>query len=381
MKARKIITTGFAMFAMLFGAGNVIFPLTLGRDCGHQLWFGLAGFLLAAILMPLIGLLSTMLSGGDYKSFLAPLGQVPGFVIALVCMVLVGPFALIPRCIAISHAAIKTHVPWVTLFWFSLFCTAIIFACTVKRSGVIDLLGKYLGPLKLTLLLGILAKGLFAPAFFAQTNLSKTQGFAYGLLSGFGTCDLLATIFLSVLILSGLRKAMLAEEQSDAHSLVKWGLLSGIIGTGLLGIVYAGFCLVAAFYGQQLAGIERGDIFSTLAVLVLGQQGGFLANVTVAISCITTAIALTVLFATYLHKDLSHGYLSYVSSLLITIVIAACMSNLGFRGIMHVLDPVIKLIYPALCTFAVVNIFNKLWGFKYVRVPVVLVLLITAWFF
>ena len=70
MKTSRIVSTGLAMFAMLFGAGNVVYPLALGRDIGHQVWFGLLGFVLTAVIVPLIGLVSTMLADGDYKLFL-----------------------------------------------------------------------------------------------------------------------------------------------------------------------------------------------------------------------------------------------------------------------------------------------------------------------
>lgn len=34
MYKKDVILTGFALFAMLFGAGNLIFPLMLGYDLG-----------------------------------------------------------------------------------------------------------------------------------------------------------------------------------------------------------------------------------------------------------------------------------------------------------------------------------------------------------
>ena len=77
---KKIIITGLAMFAMLFGSGNVIFPLILGKDSGNQLSWG-GGFLITAVLVPLLGLFSAMLSHGDYKMLLAPLGKAPSFLI------------------------------------------------------------------------------------------------------------------------------------------------------------------------------------------------------------------------------------------------------------------------------------------------------------
>lgn len=356
--------TGFAMFAMLFGAGNVIFPLILGRDSGHQLVWGLLGFCLTAVLVPLLGLVAVMLHHGDYKCLLAPLGKIPSFLLILLCMVLIGPFGLIPRCVTISYAVSKMYFPSLSLFGFSLFCAVIMFCCTMKNSFVIDLLGKILGPLKIILLFTIIAKGLFVPAAFLPVSLTRLESFNEGFLSGYGTCDLLGTIFLSGLILSGLKKGLHPEQQADSRAIIKHGLQASAIGGGLLSLVYAGFCIVAAFHGAALATVERADIFSGLSILVLGKEGGCLANITVAVACLTTAIALTAMFGMYLHKDLLRGRLPYLPSLIITIAITTGMATLGFGGIMKALSPLISVIYPFLIFYILINIGIKLWKLK-----------------
>ena len=353
--------TGFAMFAMLFGAGNVIFPLILGRDSGHQLVWGLLGFCLTAVLVPLLGLVAVMLHHGDYKCLLAPLGKIPSFLLILLCMVLIGPFGLIPRCVTISYAVSKMYLPSLSLFGFSLFCAVIMFCCTMKNSFVIDLLGKILGPLKIILLFTIIAKGIFTPAAFLPVSLTRLESFNQGFLSGYGTCDLLGTIFLSGLILSGLKKGLHPEQQTDSRVIIKHGLQASVIGGGLLSLVYAGFCIVAAFHGAALATVERADIFSGLSILVLGKEGGCLANITVAVACLTTAIALTAMFGMYLHKDLLGGRLPYLPALIITIAITTGMATLGFGGIMKALSPLISVIYPFLIFYILINIGIKLW--------------------
>ena len=358
---KKIMITGFAMFAMLFGAGNVIFPLILGRDSGHQLVWGLLGFCLTAVLVPLLGLVAVMLHHGDYKCLLAPLGKIPSFLLILLCMVLIGPFGLIPRCVTISYAVSKMYLPSLSLFGFSLFCAVIMFCCTMKNSFVIDLLGKILGPLKIILLFTIIAKGIFTPAAFLPVSLTRLESFNQGFLSGYGTCDLLGTIFLSGLILSGLKKGLHPEQQTDSRVIIKHGLQASVIGGGLLSLVYAGFCIVAAFHGAALATVERADIFSGLSILVLGKEGGCLANITVAVACLTTAIALTAMFGMYLHKDLLGGRLPYLPALIITIAITTGMATLGFGGIMKALSPLISVIYPFLIFYILINIGIKLW--------------------
>jgi branched-chain amino acid:cation transporter, LIVCS family len=372
MKTSRIVATGFAMFAMLFGAGNVVYPLALGRDIGHQLWFGLLGFVLTAVVIPLIGLVSTMLAQGDYKQFLGKLGVVPGNLVILICMILIGPFAIIPRCITIAHGAVHPYVDWLSLAIFSVISAVIIFVSTIRRTGVVDLLGKYLGPLKFILLFSIIIVGLLNPAPFVQVGLSAGDAFGKGMSSGLGTCDLLATIFFSGLIFAGLRRGMEPGEELSNRELAKLGLKAGLIGGVLLGLVYTGFCVVAANMGSQLVGVADNEIFSVIARLVLGVQGGLLANLTVALACLTTAIALTVVFASYLHRDVFHGKTSYLNALLLTIGITAVMSNLGFAGIMKILFPIITLIYPALIVLAIMHMAQKLWGFNFIKVPVAL---------
>jgi LIVCS family branched-chain amino acid:cation transporter len=361
---RKVFITGLAMFAMLFGSGNVIFPLILGKDSGNQLVWGLMGFLLTAVLVPLLGLFSTMLSHGDYKMLLAPLGKIPSFLIILFCMVLIGPFGVIPRCITISYAACKMHVPSLDLLFFAIVCAILIFLCTIKNNIIVDVLGRFFGPLKIILLFILIVKGLMTPAALIPSHFTKIQGFTHGILSGYGTCDLIAAIFFSGLIVSGLRKGMHPEKRKDSWAMITSGLQASAIGGILLALVYAGFCIVAAFHGKELAAVERGDLFSVLALLVLGQQGGFLANITIAVSCLATAISLTAIFAMYLHKDLSGGRLSYGKSLIITSIMTTCMTNLGFSRIMSTLSPMIQIIYPILIVYTLWNIGDKLWKLK-----------------
>ena len=381
MKKSKIIASGFAMFAMLFGSGNVAYPLELGRDIGHQVLFGLLGFMLTAILVPLIGLISTILADGDYKKFMGKLGVIPGNIVILLCLSLIGPFVIIPRCVALSHAALAPYASWLSLPIFSVIAASIILACTIRSTSVVDLLGKYLGPLKLTLLLSIIVIGLFNPVPFVQVGLSVTEAFNTGLSTGLGTVDLLGTIFFAGLIFASLRRGVEPGEELSSRELVIVGLKAGLIGGGLLGLVYAGFCVVAAYWGAQLVAVTNSaQLFPVLARLVLGETGGLLANMTLALSCLTTAIALSIVFAEYLHKEILCERISYFNAQLITIAVAAVMSNLGFGGIMAMIKPIIVLIYPALIVLAIMHLVYKLWGFEMIKIPVALTFLMSLVF-
>ena len=60
---KKILPIGFTLFALFFGAGNLIFPLKLGYESGGYFWPALIGFLVTGVGLPLLGLISGALSG------------------------------------------------------------------------------------------------------------------------------------------------------------------------------------------------------------------------------------------------------------------------------------------------------------------------------
>ncbi|MDU1708553.1 MAG: branched-chain amino acid transport system II carrier protein, partial [Anaerococcus vaginalis] len=53
-----ILVIGFALFAMFFGAGNLIFPPFLGNKVGDQYLIATLGFLLSAVGLVFLGLLA-----------------------------------------------------------------------------------------------------------------------------------------------------------------------------------------------------------------------------------------------------------------------------------------------------------------------------------
>jgi LIVCS family branched-chain amino acid:cation transporter len=181
MKTSKILSAGVALFAMLFGAGNVVLSLALGRDSGDMVGYALFGFLIGAVVIPLVGLIAAMLSSGDYKILLGRMGTIPGALIALIGMILIGPFGCIPRCIATSYAAVKPYLSNFSILYFSIIASVIIFLCTIRRSGVINILGRYLGPVKLTLLIAIIVKGIFTAGNLSASAISGSAAVTKGL--------------------------------------------------------------------------------------------------------------------------------------------------------------------------------------------------------
>jgi LIVCS family branched-chain amino acid:cation transporter len=375
----KIFPLGLAIFTMLFGAGNVVFPLTLGRDVGDKIWFAIAGFFITAVLVPLLGLVSAMLFEGDYKKFLAQMGTIPGGIVCFICMLLLGP-VVAPRCITLSYSAVSWYIPRCPLLVFSLGAATLIFVLTLHKNKVVALFSKVLGPLKLILLFSIIVLGLLSPLWLEPTTISSAGSFFKGLKEGYYTLDLLGTIFFASLIYAAIASQYAEESGVNDKAIVHIGLKAGLIGGSLLGIVYLGFCFVAAMYGPHVYDVPQEKILFALASLILGHKGGVLANMTVAVACMITAMALTTVFADYLSNEIFQGKVRYAHALLITVIIVFAMANLGFSGLMAVIEPIVVVGYPALIALALGNMANKLFGFRWTR-PVVYVTFIGSFIF
>ena len=57
------LVIGVMLFALFFGAGNLIFPASLGQNAGTNIWVAIIGFLITGIGLPFLGTLAIGFSG------------------------------------------------------------------------------------------------------------------------------------------------------------------------------------------------------------------------------------------------------------------------------------------------------------------------------
>ena len=63
---KDTIVISAALFAMFFGAGNLIFPPAIGIEGGSRWLLSLLGFLVTGIGLPVLGVLAVSKAGGDH---------------------------------------------------------------------------------------------------------------------------------------------------------------------------------------------------------------------------------------------------------------------------------------------------------------------------
>ncbi|MBQ8498951.1 branched-chain amino acid transport system II carrier protein [Chlamydia sp.] len=395
-KGLSIWSIGGSIFAMFFGAGNVVFPLALGHHFYHYTSYACLGMILTAVLTPLLGLFAMMLYSGDYRSFFSSIGRMPGMVLMVSILCIIGPFGGIPRTIAVSYdtlASLGGSQPGLvpSLPWFSLiFCTLVyLFVC--KLSKLIQWLGSVFFPIMLATLSWLIIKGLLLTAHspsLENITFSKQQAFVAGLTEGFNTMDLLAAFFFCSIVLVSIQQFLTQQKhesteekplefhyigKSEKYKLV----MSFLLAAALLSLVYLGFAFCAARHAGALLDIQRGQILGRISSLVVGPNS-FLTGLSVFLACLTTAIAATGIFADFIARVVSSQKMNYSNALIVTLIPTYLVSILSFENISKILIPILEVSYPALIALTCGVIAKKLWNFQHVKTLFYLVFALTV---
>ena len=374
-KKVNTVALGMAVFSMFFGSGNVVFPVVIGQATGSQCPFAVAGLVITAILIPLLGLVTLSLYDGSYRDFFCRLGRVPGFLIIGMIMALIGPLAVIPRCVVIAHSAITALYPEVELVPFSALSMALTFFFTVQRGQILDLLGRVLTPLLLLSLIVIIGQGLVVSEGW-ESSLSWHQAFSIGLVEGYNTMDLFAAFMFASVVLNEIRQVD-KDLLKNNRMLFSLYLRASAIGMGLLTSVYCGICVVAARHLSHLQFSGPEQLLGALVLSIMGPSAGLVVCVTVSLACLTTAISLAVVFSDFLAIEVAANKISYRLALVLTLVVSFLVSTLQFAGIQELLVPLLKLTLPALIVLTLANLLHKLAGIKMVKTPVAIAFLLT----
>ncbi len=349
---QNLLTLGLAIFSMFFGAGNVIFPLALGAQTQSKCFYAFAGLFLTAIGGPLLGLLGATLYQGKCSAFFSRFGKGPQIFFMFSTLALLGPFAVLPRCVTVSYASLSHFFPFLPLSLFALlFCLACLFCC-MKKNWILPLLGNILSPLLLLCLMSIIFKAFFTPSSLIDSSFSAMGAFTKGLSTGYDTMDLIASIYFSAGIWS-----IVASKAKNVRQAFKITLKGGLIGCLLLGFVYIGLTYAAAKYAQPLASATPEKLITLLARLTLGPFWGNLANIAVALACFTTIISLCMALSKILVEEIFTSFISQKQMLFILLGITTLTSNLGFQALMKVIHPAVSIGYPFIIALTLINIY------------------------
>jgi LIVCS family branched-chain amino acid:cation transporter len=344
---------GMAIFAMFFGAGNIVFPLALGMVSLDKTPMALIGLFLGGVIMPYAGILTMFFYDGDVSKFFGRIGKTPGLILSFITIGLIGPLGCIPRSVAVAHSTLSVSFEGISMILFSsIFCLS-IFALVVNKGKLLSLIGYVLSPFKIGLLILMIIIGcLLAPELsFLQTTETGSTLFVHALKEGYNTMDLLGAFFFAPVIVASL-SAKSVQEKGYTPFVLK----ACLIGAAFQAAVYAGFCYLAYLYASALQGVPMEQLLGAIAFEVFGTMGGILVSITVTVACFTTAIALTGAFASFVQKELFSNKVGYIPVVIGTLIVTFVLSTLEFQGLAAYLGPVLQVCYPILILLTLYNL-------------------------
>lgn len=349
------IVVGFALFAVFFGAGNLIFPPYLGLESGTKWFPALACFVLADAGLAILTVLAIVRLGAG-RSLLGRLPKRAGHFCMDIVMAIVGPLLCIPRTCATTfemgaHVIFPQLSPWVFGFLFF----AVVAVLTIRPGKVVDIVGKYLTPMLLLTIAVLCVKGVLSPIGDIAEPQAGIHALKEGFLNGYQTMDVLGAIAITIVIL----KTVTDKGYTDRPSQMKVISRAGIVAGAALFLVYGGL----AFLGATASNLNIGDIGHTdLVVLVtdllLKRFGVFLLALIVFFACLTTAVGLVSSAAAYF-SDRLKGRLPYIPMVLIICLFGTLISTVGISSMIKLANPLLAVLYPLLLTQVFLAFFSS----------------------
>jgi branched-chain amino acid:cation transporter, LIVCS family len=352
---KDVLVVGVALFAMFFGAGNLIFPPYMGLLAGTAWQWALLGFLITGIGMPLLGIMAAARAGGTVEHLGRRVNPWFGRLLSIVIILAIGPLLAIPRTCAVAfELGIRPTWPAFPAALFSVVFFGITFWFALNRSAVVDKIGKFLTPFLLLTLSWIILKGVFTPlGSIAEMEL---QGpFGRGFQEGYQTMDALASLVFAQIIIG----ALIFKGYANVREQVRMTSMAGGIAAVGLGLVYGGLMYLGATASSiHTPSVERTDLLIAIAQGLLGDTGKFALGLAVSLACLTTAIGLTATVADYFSR-LSKDRIGYKLIAVITVVFSGIFATVGVTTIVNVAVPLLVTVYPVAIALIVLTLIGR----------------------
>ena len=366
-KTKDVLLTGFALFAMLFGAGNLIFPPMLGYETNSSWVPTMLAFTITGVGFPFLGILSVSIVGNGIKDFANRVSPTFSKIFAIISILAIGPMLAIPRTGATAYEItfLYNGMESPIYKYIYLFCYfGIVILFSLRANKVIERVGKILTPILLILLFLIIIKGIF----FANLSIKPDiypHAFKRGFLEGYQTMDTIASIAYAGIILKAIKSGRNLTQKQEFSFLIKAGLVAILS----LALIYGGFALVGAKMHSVLVTKDKIELLVKTTSYLLGGYGNLILAICVAGACLTTAIGLVATVGEFFSSITSFKYENIV---IFTVIISFLLSILGVESIIRISVPILIFIYPVMISLIILNLFGKYIKNDYVYKGVVL---------
>ena len=363
LEKKKKLLIGFMLFSLFFGAGNLIFPPFLGQNAGHQTIPAMIGFLMTAVILPVLGVI--VVARFDGMDRLAQnVSEKFSKIFTLLIYLSIGPGLGIPRAASVPfEMAVAPYLPEGTnlsvwMVGYSLVFFVIALWLCFNPSKLVDRIGTYLTPSLLTMICFVFVCFLFmgersvVEAQPAYANAAFLQGFS----DGYQTMDTIAALNFGIVIATTLGNWGLKEKKDVMSQTVRAGLFAGsILATVYVMLTYMGMCSSGVYTIQENGAWTLRCIVSQL----FGNVGAILLAAIFTLACLTTCVGLINSISQYFSKVFHK--LKYQQWVIVIVVFSFLICNLGLNAILSISIPVLNAIYPISIMLILLGLTHDLW--------------------
>ena len=366
LSTRAYLAIGMMLFALFFGAGNLIFPAALGQQAGSNVGWALLGFVLTGVGLPLLGVAAMGYSScKDVEELASRVHPIYGLLYTISLYLSIGPMFATPRTGTVAYEiAIKPFTEGLSMNMEPIFL-ALFFGVSlwlsISPQKLVNRIGNILTPALLLVILLLIVKSFITPLggyavpqpSYGDASKAVLQGF----LDGYNTMDALASVVFAILVIDFVR---LSGATSRAV-VTKTVMEVGAIAVALLGIVYVFIANIGATSVERFGLFDTGaPVLSVSANYLFGGFGQIILAIIVLLACLSTSIGLITSCGTYFHKLTPK--ISYKLYVVIFSVAAFGLSMFGLKTIISAAIPVLMLLYPLTIVIILLALFHNVFG-------------------
>ncbi len=352
MSKKTIAITAFALFSLFFGAGNLILPPQLGFKSGNLWWLVAIGFCISAVLIPILGILAHAKLQGTMFDFAKKVS--PTFSLVYCYLVYAISISLpSPRTASVTHEMAIQPLWDSSSLITSIIYFALVYIFVVNRSKILDVVGKFLTPGILLILLLIIGTAIFTLDFdFGITAFESP--FTHGILEGYQTFDAIGAVVVGGVIIISINLKDSAASYEVKKSLIrKAGWLAGL---GLF-LIYTGLIITGALFHDAFdTEISRTALLSGISLKTLGSTANLMLSILVSLACFTTAVGIVTGTADFIKGRFNDSRQAYVITAIIGCILGVLMGQFNVGYIIAVALPALMFIYPITIVLILLNV-------------------------
>lgn len=359
LSTRQSLAVGITLFSMFFGAGNLILPPLLALQAGTNCVPAMVGFLVAAIGLPVLGIVAVALVG-TARELTDRVHPMFSAVFVAAIYLSIGPCLAIPRT---SSTAFEMLVPLLpqgvsvgaVRLVFSILFFAAAYTLAMRPGALTKLLGRITGPALLVLLVMVVGSSLVEPAGVAQAPVAPYDSAApiQGFLSGYQTMDLLASLTFGIIIAENVQALGVTDSRGVMREVSRAGVVAGV----LMAVVYCGLAFVGASLGTVMPDATNGAVLlTTAATLHFGLAGTVIIAAIYLLACLNVCIGLISCCGTYFAETFGAASVTAEKGPLARLtypvwaaafaIFSCFVSNFGLDAILTFSIPLLNALYP-----------------------------------